>query len=176
MTCKFSYSFLVTCILHSWCVIHHWLQSGTKHVLLDSLEDALETPRRRGTSKVARDFKIDTELSGDMHTAFLSWNTSLTTVRNQASPLKTPWRTLWRHLGDGVLLRKLETSKLIQSFQVTCILRNLRKIYHWLQSGTRHVLWDSLEDALNPSSVRPDSTNWPEKYVVGLLSVSYRNN
>ena len=43
-----------------------------KYVLLDSLEDALETPRRQGTSKEARDFKIDTELSGDMHTAFLS--------------------------------------------------------------------------------------------------------
>ena len=25
----------------------------------------------------------------------------------------TPWRTLWRHLGDWVLLKKLETSKLI---------------------------------------------------------------
>ena len=35
------------------------------NVLLDSLEDTLETPRRRGTSKVARDFKIDTELSGE---------------------------------------------------------------------------------------------------------------
>ena len=107
---------------------------------LDSLENTLETPRRWGTSKEASDFKIDTKLSSDIHTAFLSWNTSLTTVRNQASPLKTPWRTLWRHLGDGVLLRKLETSKLIQSFQVTCILRSLRKIYHWLQSVTRHVL------------------------------------
>ena len=41
-------------------------------VLLDSLEDALETPRRQGASKEARDLKFDTELSGDMHTAFLT--------------------------------------------------------------------------------------------------------
>ena len=31
-----------------------------------------------GTSKEARDFKIDTELPGDMHTASLTWNTPLT--------------------------------------------------------------------------------------------------
>ena len=28
----------------------------------------------------------------------------------------TPWRRLWRHLGDGVLLRKLENLKLKKSF------------------------------------------------------------
>ena len=42
-----------------------------KHVFLDTLENALEISRRWGTSKEARDFKIDTELSGDMHTIFL---------------------------------------------------------------------------------------------------------
>ena len=31
-----------------------------------------EIPRRRGTFKEARVFKIDTELPGDMHTAFLT--------------------------------------------------------------------------------------------------------
>ena len=43
----------------------------------DSLENALETPRRHitgqfclGNSKEARPLKVDTELSGDMHTAF----------------------------------------------------------------------------------------------------------
>ena len=49
----------------------HWLQSGTKNVLLDSLKDALEIPR--STSKEAKDFKIETELSGDIfpfHTLF----------------------------------------------------------------------------------------------------------
>ena len=38
----------------------------------DSLEDALETHRSWGTSKEARDIKIETELSGDMHIAFLT--------------------------------------------------------------------------------------------------------
>ena len=47
------------------------LQSGTRHVLLNSLKDVLEKPRRRGTPKEARDFKIDTELSGDLHTYFI---------------------------------------------------------------------------------------------------------
>ena len=37
---------------------------------------------------------------------------------------QTPWRTLWRPLGDGVLLMKLETSKLIQSFLEICILHS----------------------------------------------------
>ena len=72
---KLIQSFLETCILHSWGEIHHWLQSGTRHVLLNSLKDVLEKPRRRGTPKEARDFKIDTELSGDLHAYFiLTWN------------------------------------------------------------------------------------------------------
>ena len=39
-----------------------------------------------GTSKEARDFKIDTELPGDLYTAFLTLYTPLTPVRNQACP------------------------------------------------------------------------------------------
>ena len=31
-----------------------------------------EIPRRRGTSNEARDFKIDTELPGDLYTVFLA--------------------------------------------------------------------------------------------------------
>ena len=43
---------------------------------------------------------------------------------------QTPWRTLWRHLEDRVLLRQLRTSKSIQSFLVTCILHSCREIHH----------------------------------------------
>ena len=77
-TCKFAYSFQETCILHSWRETHHWLQSGIRHALSDSLEDTLETPWRWGTSKEIRYLKIDSELSDDMHTAFLTWNIPLT--------------------------------------------------------------------------------------------------
>ena len=45
----------------------------------DYLEDALETPTKRGTFKEARDFKIDTKLPWNMHTAFVTWHTPLTT-------------------------------------------------------------------------------------------------
>ena len=41
-----------------------------------------------GTSKEAKDFKIDTEVSGDMHTALLTLNTQFTPVRNQGCPLR----------------------------------------------------------------------------------------
>ena len=79
--------------LYSWHEIHHWLQSGTSYVLLDSLENALETPRRRDTFKESRYFKIDTE-----HTEFLTWNTPLTIVRHKHVLLDS-LGTLWRHLG-----------------------------------------------------------------------------
>ena len=46
--------------------------AGTRHVLLDSLEDALETPRRRCTSREDGVFKVGTKLSGHMYAAFLT--------------------------------------------------------------------------------------------------------
>ena len=69
-TSKSIQSFLETFILHSWCEIYHWLQSGIRLVLLDSLEDTLETHKRWDDSKESRDFEIDKELPGDMHTSY----------------------------------------------------------------------------------------------------------
>ena len=61
---------------------------------------------------------------------------------------------LWRHLGDGILLskfatsklillKKVETSKLIQRFLEPCILLTWYELHHWLQSGTMHVFLDT---------------------------------
>ena len=138
-------------VLH-WKVVRFWSYFGQSWSYLTNGSTAVlpmyqpirvqyfTVGENSGTSKEAWDFKIDTELPGDLYTTFLAWNAPLTPVRNQACPLTTPWRTLWRHLGDGVLLMKLETSKLIQSFLETCILHSWRKIYHWNQSGTKHVI------------------------------------
>ena len=118
-------------------ILEHTGPWGARHVLLDSLEDTLDTPRRLGNSKEARDFKIDTELFGKMEDEFLTSMSS-----------SILGRTLRRHLGYGVLLNKQETSKFIQSFLGTCILHCWQEIYHWLQWGTTHVPLDSLEDDL----------------------------
>ena len=56
--------------------------------------------RKLGTSKLIQSF---------LYTRFLTWNLPLTTVKNQACPLKTPLRVLWKHLRVGILLRKLDT-------------------------------------------------------------------
>ena len=79
-TSKLIQSFLETSKQHLWNGIHNWLQSGTKHVLLDSLEDISETPRRRNPSKQVKDFKLDKELPGDKQTTFKTWNSQLTTT------------------------------------------------------------------------------------------------
>ena len=42
------------------------------HVLLDSLEDALKTPRKQGMAKEARYRKIGKESPGDIHTVLLT--------------------------------------------------------------------------------------------------------
>ena len=61
---------------------------------------------------------------------------------------------LWKHLGDGILLSKLatskmillrnvKTSKLIQSFLEPCILLSWYELQYWLKSGTMHVFLDT---------------------------------
>ena len=59
------------------------IQSGTNYVLSDSLEDALEILRRWDASKVARDFKLRTEIPGGIFSTFDLLTTSLIPVRNQ---------------------------------------------------------------------------------------------
>ena len=64
--------------------------------------------------KEARDFKIDTELPADMHTAFQMGNTPLTPVRNQVCPLRLLVGR--RYLGNWIFFRMLETAKLAPLF------------------------------------------------------------
>ena len=67
-----------------------------------------------GTSKEARDFKIDTELPGDMHTASKMGNTPLTLVRNQVCLVRLLIGR--RYLGNWIFFRMLETAKLAPLF------------------------------------------------------------
>ena len=62
--------------------------TGTRNVLLDSLEDALETPRRQDTSKAARDFKIGVECLLCISSKSKELKTPLAPVRNQECPLR----------------------------------------------------------------------------------------
>ena len=65
-----------------------WHQSITNDVLLDSLEDALETLRREHSSDTARDLKLCKEIPQDMSSTLVFRTTPLTPVRNQWQPLR----------------------------------------------------------------------------------------
>ena len=57
-------------------------------VLLDSLEDALKTPRSWDTYKAAGDFKLCTEFPPGMSNTLLLKTMPLPKVRNQWRPLR----------------------------------------------------------------------------------------
>ena len=79
-TWKLAYYSLVVHKHQPTCQRHPWLQSGIRNVLLDSLEDALETPRRWTSKSTARVLKIGILLPGGPQTTISMSKTSLTPV------------------------------------------------------------------------------------------------
>ena len=87
---------------------HHWHQPRIQSVLLDSLEDAVETLRRLDTLRKLETSKLTKSF---IYASFANcrFKIPLASCQEPRTSSSTPWMTLWRNLGDDILLLKLGT-------------------------------------------------------------------